>query len=112
MGARTRAGVTWRTKCRYLCVLRISVEPAEDLVTMRIEGKLVGLWVEECQRAWKAIRAEMGSKKLRLDLRGVTFMDERGTTLLREIHRTSGGEILASSPLTNYFAEQIRRGME
>ena len=76
---------------------------------MRLEGKVVGPWVEECHRTWDAIRGDLGAKKLRLDVRGVMFMDERGTSLLRQIHRMSGAEVLANSPLTNYFAEQIRR---
>lgn len=76
---------------------------------MRLEGKVVGPWVEECHRTWDAIRESLGSKKLRLDVRGVMFMDNRGTALLRKIHRMSGAEVVANSPLTNYFAEQIRR---
>ncbi|HTQ62552.1 MAG TPA: hypothetical protein VMI32_20165 [Candidatus Solibacter sp.] len=39
-------------------------------------------------------------------------MDKRGTALLREIHRTSGADVVASSPLTKYFAEQIIREIE
>jgi hypothetical protein len=72
----------------------------------------MGPWVEECHRTWHAIRAGLGPKKLLLDLRGVTFMDGRGTALLRQIHRTSGAEVLANSPLTKHFAERIMRGIE
>jgi hypothetical protein len=79
---------------------------------MRLEGKVIGPWVDECRRAWHAIRAELGSRKLRLDLRGVMFMDGRGTALLREIHKLSGAEVLADSPLTKYFAERIMRYVE
>lgn len=53
-----------------------------------------------------------GGKKVRLDLRGVTFMDDRATRLLREVHRTSGREVLAECPLTKYFAERITRETE
>ena len=90
-------------------MLRISAEPTESLVTMRLEGKVVGPWVDECHRAWHAIRAELGSKKIRLDVRGVTFMDGRGTALLQEIQQMSGAEVVADSPLTKYFAERIMR---
>ena len=85
------------------------MEPGDFLVTMRLEGKVVGPWVEECHRTWDVIREDLGSKKLRLDVRGVMFMDKRGTALLRQIHGMSGAEVLANSPLTNYFAEQIVR---
>ena len=102
----------WLTKCIPCSVLRISVEPGSDALTIRLDGKVIGAWVEECQRAWRELRPNLGSKKVRLDLRNVTFVDERGTDLLREIHRTSGAEILADSPLTKYFAERIMREEE
>ena len=59
-----------------------------------------------------AIQADLGPKKLRLDLRGVTFMDDRGTALLRQIHRMSSAEVLANSPLTEYFADRIKRELK
>lgn len=90
-------------------MLRISVESADSLVTIRLEGKVIGPWVEECHRTWGTIRADLGSKKLLLDVRGVMFIDDRGIALLRQIHRMSGAEVLANSPLTKYFAEQIMR---
>jgi hypothetical protein len=43
-----------------------------------------------------------------MDLRGVTFVDARGTEMLREIQQASGAEVLADSPLTKYFAERIK----
>jgi anti-anti-sigma regulatory factor len=81
-------------------------------VTMRLEGKVVGPWVNECHRAWQAIRAELGMKKLRLDIRSVTFMDSRGIALLREIRKLSGAEVLADCPLTKYFAQRIMQEVE
>jgi len=88
------------------------VESAESLVTIRLEGKLIGPWGEECRRTWQGVQPELGAKTLRLDLCGVTFVDQSGTALLREIYRASGGEILANSPLTNYFKERIMREVE
>lgn len=81
-------------------------------MSIRLEGKVVGPWVDECHRAWQAIRPELGLKKLRLDLRGVTFMDRRGIALLREIRKRSGAEVLADCPLTKYFAGRILQDME
>ena len=104
--------MTWSTKCNQQDVLRISVESADSWVAMRLEGKVIGPWVEECHRAWESIRANLGLKQLRLDLRGVTFVDGRGTEVLREIQRASGAEVLADSPLTKYFAEQIKKKIE
>lgn len=85
------------------------MESAESLITMRLEGKVIGPWVEECNRTWEAIRGELGFKKLRIDLCELAFVDENGMALLREIYRISGAEVLADSPLTKYFAERIVR---
>jgi hypothetical protein len=93
-------------------VLRILVESTDSWVAMRLEGKVIGPWVEECHRAWESIRADLGSKQLRVDLRGVTFVNGRGTEMLREIQQASGAEVLADSPLTKYFAEQIKTKIE
>jgi hypothetical protein len=102
----------WLTKCTATSVLKISVEPANETVTMKLEGKIVGPWISECDRAWNGLQETQGSRKLRLDLRNVTFVDDRGTALLRRIHRMSGAEVLADSPLTQYFAERIARTIE
>lgn len=79
------------------------------MVTLKLDGKVMGPWVAECQRAWHAVRAETGSRRIRLDLREVTFMDRPGTEMLRQIYRANPAEILADSPLTKYFAERIKQ---
>ncbi len=74
---------------------------------MKLEGKMVGPWVTECRRAWMALASSLSTKKLALDLCGVTFMDEAGLELLREIYGATRAEVGASSPLTKHFAEQV-----
>ena len=73
---------------------------------MKLEGRIAGPWVEECRRAWMALAPALPSKKLCLDLCGVTYTDMRGTELLREIYRATSADIVANSPLTEHFAEQ------
>lgn len=73
---------------------------------MKLEGKMVGPWVMECKRAWLALEPSLSPKKLALDLRGVTFVDESGLALLREIYRATQATIVTNSPLTKHFAEQ------
>ena len=76
---------------------------------MKLEGRMVGPWVEECRKAWLALAPALQSKKLSLDLRGVMFVDAAGTQLLREIYRATGADMFTSSPLTKHFAEQAMR---
>ena len=73
---------------------------------MKLEGRMVGAWVGECERAWLTLESSLSSKKLSLDLCGVTFVDEAGLQLLREIYSATRAEMIANSPLTKHFAEQ------
>ena len=78
-------------------------------VTLKIEGRLFGLGVPELNRAWQELARSLGSRKLSVDLRGVTFVDATGKRLLAEIHDQTGAEFLADTPLTKYFAEQAQQ---
>jgi ABC-type transporter Mla MlaB component len=73
---------------------------------MKLEGRIVGPWVAECKRAWSTLESSLSTKTLALDLCGVTFVDESGLELLREIYRATHAEIVSNSPLTKHFAEQ------
>jgi hypothetical protein len=42
---------------------------------------------------------------MQLDIRGVTFADQKGSQILREIVQATRAEIVADSPLTQYFAK-------
>jgi len=73
---------------------------------MKLEGRLAGPWVAECRKAWLALEPSVSPKTLALDLRDVTFVDDSGIALLRDIYRATGAEMLTASPLTKHFAEQ------
>lgn len=73
---------------------------------IRLEGKIVGPWVEEFARTWRSLELSRGSKDLRLDLRGVAFVDRKGQQLLHEIYEKTHAAFLADSPLTHYFASE------
>jgi hypothetical protein len=99
----------WRTKCTSSGVLKITVLESPEAVTLKPEGKIFDAWVAEFRRAWQDLIPSLGSRKLRLDLCGVTFVDENGRKLLAEIYGKTKAEILADSPLTKYFAEEAMR---
>ena len=80
-----------------------------ERVIMKLEGRIVGPWVLECKRAWHALQSSLSTKKLALDLCAVTFVDESGLELLREIYRVTRADMLTNSPLTKHFAEQATR---
>ena len=69
---------------------------------------MAGPWVDELMGAWKALAPRVAARKLLLDLRGVTFADEPGKQVLREIYAQSRAEILARTAWSEYLAEEIR----
>ena len=87
-------------------MLKISINDDSPVATLKIEGKLVGPWAMELGRTWQDLWASAKRMPLRLDIRGVTFADQKGTHILQEIVRNTGAEILSDSPLTQYFANQ------
>jgi anti-anti-sigma regulatory factor len=91
--------------------VRITIHEADKIVTLKIEGRVVDLLTSELERSWQELAPSLGSKKLSVDLRGVTFMDSAGRRLLAEIHAKTGAEFLADTPMTKYFAEEAMRGI-
>lgn len=86
-------------------MLRISVTDNTNSTTVKLEGKVVGPWVEELRTCWLSLATSLGTRALCLDLRGVSFVDAEGKELLREIYQKNSARFLADTPLTQYFAE-------
>jgi anti-anti-sigma regulatory factor len=78
-----------------LLMLRITEVADGSGLLLKLEGKLREPWVEELARAARRPLPE-GHGPIRLDLSSVTFADEAGVRLLRELLR-QGVEIAATS---------------
>jgi anti-anti-sigma regulatory factor len=91
-------------------LLRISIDERDGTTWLKLEGRVTGDWAKEFERTWREIAAARDSKKFGVDLCGVTHMDAHARKVLSEIHRETGAEFLADSPITKFFAEEARRG--
>lgn len=78
-------------------------------MTVKVEGRIAGPWVKEFRRSWSLLAGSLGSRKLVIDLRGVTHIDPAGRDTLAEIHAETGAKFLADTPMTKYFAEEASR---
>ena len=76
-------------------MLRITEVADGSGLLLKLEGKLREPWVEELARSARRLPPE-GHGPIRLDLSSVTFADEAGVGLLRELLR-QGVEIAATS---------------
>ena len=90
-------------------MLKISQHDGSGAFTLKIEGKVIGEWAVELERIWATLMPSLGSKKLFVDICGVTYLDDRGRGILREIFEVTGAEILADSTLTKQFADEAQR---
>lgn len=84
-------------------MLRITrIESLKGKVILRLEGKLVGPWVDELKYCYEAERNN--KRQLLLDLADLRFADYNGLALLRVV-RESGVELAGCSPL---LEEQLK----
>jgi ABC-type transporter Mla MlaB component len=83
---------------KELAMLRITTDEKPELTTFRLEGKLVGDWVREFDRCWICARITDRSRKIKIDLSNVSFVDEKGKALLARL-ASEGAELGADNPL-------------
>ena len=87
-------------------MLRITVvESSETAVTLRVEGRIVGPWVEELRTACN-MHTSPDDVRLSLELADISFADASGIALLREL-RTRGVGLNRTTP---FLAEQLKDG--
>ncbi len=86
-------------------MLRISRYKApEGGLRIILEGKLKGAWVDEVERCWRDSRK---CRRISVDLNDVTFVDDHGKILLREMW-SAGVKFIARGPLIIAILEEIK----
>jgi len=63
-------------------MLKITIHNVMNTATLKLEGRLAGLWVGELERTWHIVRDDCGDKPVMVDLCEVTFVDADGRKLL------------------------------
>ncbi len=87
-------------------MLKITTRFEPHQITLKLEGKLVGLWASELERSWQQAQNPGQAQKVVVDLAGVTFIDAEGKRVLARIHQ-AGGELQARGCLTKCVVEEI-----
>lgn len=84
-------------------MLRITpLSPRPEVRCLRVEGRLVGDWVDVLHAELE--RAQAQSDELELDLAGVDFADSRALSLLLRV-AARGVKLMACSPLLTSLLE-------
>ncbi len=92
---------------RIVHLLKITVEQNRRASTLKLEGKLVGPWVEELERTWRGLTSPQ-AKYLVVDLCGLMSVSARGKQVLEKMFN-SGADLIADAPLTRHIVEEIMR---
>jgi len=88
-------------------MLRITTETNKrGHLTLSVEGRLAGPWVAALEQCWRELLAASPRQKFSINLRGVSFIDNAGKVLLKEMHRL-GGELIAEGCLNQAIVNEI-----
>jgi len=90
-------------------MLRITIQESENAVKVVLEGRVAGPWVGELDRAWVEAAPRIGSRKVSIDLKNVTYADAAGKRALKSIFSESGAQLVASSMEIQDLAEEVSR---
>jgi hypothetical protein len=82
-------------------------DAAPDCMSLVLEGRLAGPWVEELDTCWRQMAANSQGGAV-VDLTGVTFVDAKGKELLTRMWQ-QGAELRAAGCLTRCIVEEITK---
>ncbi len=89
-------------------MLRITVHDNQQALTFQLEGRLTGPWLRELEVCWENALNQQRKPILRVDLTGVTFIDDGGKACLAAMHR-QGAELVAADCLIREIVAEITR---
>jgi outer membrane protein TolC len=87
-------------------MLRITTENKRTRTVLSVEGRLAGQWVVALEQCWRELYAAAPRQKFSVNLCGVSFIDNAGKALLKEMHRC-GGELIAEGCLNQAIVKEI-----
>lgn len=90
-------------------MLRITVHDDLRSLTLQLEGRLAGQWVQVLEDCWHTAQARQHKFPLRVDLTGLTSIDAAGRARLAAMHR-EGAEFIAADCLTKAVVTEITQG--
>jgi len=89
-------------------MMRAQVNSIGDRVTLKVSGRLAEGWVPELETCWRTARVDHPGRKILVDLNHVTFIDDKGRSLLERMHR-DGATFAAAGLLTRAIIDKIIR---
>ena len=85
-------------------MLRITVQEDGTLWRLLLAGRLEGAWVAETENTWRS--APVSGKRVEVDMREVTWIDQAGLRLLEEMNH-AGAHFIAKGVATKALVEEL-----
>ena len=92
-------------------MLRITTETKRTKTILTIEGRIAGASVGTVEQCWRELYAATPRQKFLVNLCGVSFIDNAGKVLLREMHRL-GADFQAEGCLNQAIVDEIAASQE
>ena len=89
-------------------MMKALVSTAGDRVTVKVIGRLAESYVPELENCWRSARVDHPGGKILVDLQHVTFIDDKGRSLLERMY-LAGATFNASGLLTRAIIDKIIR---
>jgi anti-anti-sigma regulatory factor len=89
-------------------MLKITIHETDEELAINLAGRVAGPWAEELGRVWTNAAKSLKDRPVSLDLRDVTYIDEDGKHILRQIENETGAQLIATTPWTRHLVAQIR----
>ena len=86
--------------------MRAQVSSVGDKTTVKVFGRVAEGYVPELENCWTTARAEHPGGRILVDLQHVTFIDDKGRSLLERMHR-DGATFAAAGLLTRAIVDKI-----
>lgn len=92
-------------------MLRIHIKYESEEVNLRLEGKLVELWVDELVRVWLDLTNRLPRETTYVvDLNDISFVDARGKALLGSMLKV-GCSLHGTAPFIASVLEEVRSSL-
>jgi hypothetical protein len=88
-------------------MLKITTRAEPTGVSLELEGKLAGPWVQALEACWREV--SNSEQAVRVLLCAVTFVDDKGRDLLVQMHQ-GGAELVAEGCMNKAIVDEIVRG--
>src|SRR5271166_4165565 len=89
-----------------VAMLRITTQTKRGKTILTVEGRIAGPSVATVEQCWRELYAASPKQKYIIDLCGVSFIDNSGKVLLREMHRL-GAALQAEGCLNQCIVDEI-----